>query len=396
MRILVVDDTLSVRLVLASLLRKWGHEIVEAADGEAAWRILENDPVRLVISDWMMPELDGPGLCRRIRGADFDEYIYIILLTSRDDESDLVEGMSAGADDFVTKPFSRNELEVRIKAGIRVLELQARLARNNRELSEALGIVRRDLEAAARTQFNLLPESAARFGSARFDWLYCPSTYIGGDFIGYFALDDHRVAFYIIDVSGHGVPSALISATLSKYITPDFCRHAARDIAAGDDDAPARVVSLLNREFQNHGDDDFYFTMLYGVHDHRNGETRLCQAAHPCPLLLRRDGQVRELGDGGMPVAMLDFASYESFGVTLQPGDRLILYSDGVTECASQSGELYGEERFRAFLSRNFQSASSDILDTLRTELEHWSGGEGFGDDVSVLALEYDRVSGVA
>lgn len=391
MRILVVEDTVSVRLVLATLLRKWGHDVIEASDGEQAWAILREDPVRLVICDWMMPELDGPGLCRRVRSADFEPYVYIILLTSRDDESDLVEGMGSGADDFVTKPFSRGELEARLKAGIRIIELQARLARGNRELQDAMATLRRDLEAAARTQVALLPERGAGFGLASFDWLYSPSMYIGGDTLGYFALDADHVAFYSIDVSGHGIPSALISVTLNKFITPDFCRLAMHGEdsarAPGEIAAPDEVVTALNDYFQNQGEETFFFTMLYGVHNHRSGRTSICQAAHPHPILVGGE-EVIELGDGGMPVAMFDFADYEAFQTQIDFGDRLIIYSDGVTECHSPSGEQYGVERFKAFLARERHRASDALLTELKNELMRWSGSEVFEDDLSILLLE--------
>ncbi len=391
MKILVVEDTASVRLVLARVLRQWGHEVIEAADGESAWKIVERDRVPLVVSDWMMPELDGPGLCRRIRAAGFDDYVYFILLTSRDDEADLVEGMTAGADDFVTKPFSRAELDVRLKAGVRILELQQRLAQQNAELNEALGIVRRDLEAAARTQVSLLPETAARFGATRFDWLYSPAAYIGGDILDYFVVDDGLLAFYIIDVSGHGVPSALVSSTLNKFITPALCREGLRDTDNERELRPQTVVEQLNRDFLGHADDDFYFTMLLGFHETASGRTRICQAGHPHPLRLRGAGPVESLGDGGMPVAMLDVARYDSFGLTMTPGERLVLYSDGVTDCRSPDGEQYGVGRLESFLDDHRALDSASLLDALRADLTRYRGGSVFEDDLSVLCIARDQ-----
>ncbi len=390
MRILVVDDTLSVRIMLASLLRKWGHEVIEADDGDQAWEIIQREPVRFVISDWMMPGLDGPSLCRRVREADFEDYVYFILLTSRDDESDLVEGMNSGADDFVTKPFSRGELEVRIKAGARILQLQQNLAQKNTELSDALGIVRRDLEAAARTQLRMLPANAAEFGPTRFDWLFSPATYIGGDSLGYFPVENDLIAFYTIDVSGHGVPSAMISFTLNRFITPALCRLAVAQDKDGRALSPERVVECLNQEFMDHGDDSFYFTMLFGLHEPATGLTRICQAAHPHPLLVSRGGSVEELGGGGMPVALLEFADFDSFEFVMQPGDRLLMYSDGVTESISPEDVQYGIERFKEFLRARHELDTPALLQTLRGDLAGFRGGEGFDDDLSVLAMQYD------
>jgi len=128
MRVLIADDDMISRTVLKVLLSKWGYGVLEAEDGEQAWNILEqeNSP-RLVVVDWMMPGLDGPGLCRRLREVGDRSYHYIILLTSRDSKEDIIGGLNAGADDYITKPFMPQELEVRLRVGGRILALQKSL-----------------------------------------------------------------------------------------------------------------------------------------------------------------------------------------------------------------------------------------------------------------------------
>lgn len=132
MRILIADDDPVSRRVLIGYLQKWEHDVVAAADGEEAWRLFEAEDFPLVISDWMMPGLDGPELIRRIRASDRPGYAYTILLTGRNQKEDLVEGMDAGADDFVTKPFDRDELRVRLRAGERIVRLERALAEQAR------------------------------------------------------------------------------------------------------------------------------------------------------------------------------------------------------------------------------------------------------------------------
>lgn len=136
MKILVAEDEPVSRRLLQSYLQKWGHEVVLANDGAEAWRLFEREEFRLVISDWMMPELDGVDLIRRIRATPCPIHVYIILLTGRSQKEDVVEGMEAGADDFVTKPFDRDELRVRLRVAERVCELERRLAEQTRELEE--------------------------------------------------------------------------------------------------------------------------------------------------------------------------------------------------------------------------------------------------------------------
>ncbi len=128
MKILVIDDAADFRLYVSVLLQRWGYEAEEAADGfEGLARIQEND-IRLVICDWMMPEMSGPELCRAIRANDLGHYVYIILLTGRSESADLVAGLNAGADDFVTKPFEAQVLRARLRVAERILALEQRLA----------------------------------------------------------------------------------------------------------------------------------------------------------------------------------------------------------------------------------------------------------------------------
>ena len=136
MKILIAEDALISRRLLQRHLEAWGHEVVAAVDGAEAWQHFADDEFPIVISDWMMPEMDGLELVRHIRASERPGYVYIILLTARAQTEDLVEGMEAGADDFVAKPFERDELRVRLRAGERIIQLEQTLARQNQELRE--------------------------------------------------------------------------------------------------------------------------------------------------------------------------------------------------------------------------------------------------------------------
>lgn len=144
MRILIAEDDPVSRLVLTTNLVNWGHEVVTAVNGLEAWRASqEDDAPRLAIFDWMMPELEGPEVCRRIRELPATIPPYIILLTARQGAKEVVEGMQAGADDYLTKPYHRDELRVRVQVGVRMIELQTKLADRIGKLEEALDRVKR-------------------------------------------------------------------------------------------------------------------------------------------------------------------------------------------------------------------------------------------------------------
>jgi DNA-binding response OmpR family regulator len=150
MRILIAEDESGSRLLLERALSGWGHEVVATCDGNEAWEVLQReDTPRLVILDWMMPGIDGIEVCRRARQVEALRQLYIIMFTQRTTEDDIVEGLDAGANDYLSKPLSRRELRARIDVGQRVLELQAELANRVRELEESL--------ARERTLQGLLP-----------------------------------------------------------------------------------------------------------------------------------------------------------------------------------------------------------------------------------------------
>ena len=137
MKVLIADDDVLTRKLLLSYLQKWGYEVTAACDGAEAWRLFEAGDFPIVISDWVMPEMTGVEFIRRIRSSPKAECAYVILLTSRARKEDLVEGMEAGADDFVTKPFDRDELRVRLREGERIIRLEQSVVENNRLLAEA-------------------------------------------------------------------------------------------------------------------------------------------------------------------------------------------------------------------------------------------------------------------
>lgn len=410
MRILITDDSKLIQTLLVTLLKKWGHEVLIAEDGLDAWEILQREPIQFLISDRMMPGMDGLTLCRKIRAANFPNYIYIILLTAISSKESLVEGLEAGADDYLAKPFNAEELRVRILAGARVLQLEAELKVKNDKLNDAYKIIQRDLEGAAKMQRSLLPPHSMTIGNVYFEWLLLPVTFVAGDILNYFKLlDEQHVAFYHLDVSGHGVPSAMLSVTLAKLIAnetkPNNSLHLSvtaplnlpfKDRREGRGQrmqlaSPDVVVSNLNKVFQADSENDMYFTMVYGTLDMLTGELQFCQAGHPSPAFLPVEGEVRLVGEGGFPVGMLPDVSFDTYTLQLKPGDRLFLYSDGVTECShGTSGELFGEERLVAWLTENRKLTLSELKNALEEKLLEWRGSKEFEDDVSLLALEFN------
>ena len=246
MRILIVDDEPVNRLVLARKLGSWGHDVVQATDGAEAWDIIQLEPFRMVITDWMMPNVDGVELTRRIRSSPLAGYTYVLLLTANTGVEALVEGMEAGADDFVSKPFQVEELRARLRAGERVLRLESDLAEHNQRLSLAYASARRDLEAAAEMQKALLPQPGLELREVLPAWRFLPASYVAGDIFNVHQVDEHRTCFYVLDVAGHGVPSAMLSFTLSKLLAPTLAKKGKYLATNTDPNGPAEERSTFS------------------------------------------------------------------------------------------------------------------------------------------------------
>jgi len=393
LQILIVDDDTDILLLLSRMLHKWGYEVLTASDGSEAWSILRHGSVNFVISDWMMPVMDGIELCRRVRRERFNRYIYFVLLTAKDEKYDLVLGMEAGADDFVVKPFNKDELNVRIRAGERVLRLERDLAQQNERLTEAYSLIRRDLETAARMQLSLLPGASMKISDFLFEWLFVPCSFVAGDIFNFFPLDEDHIGFYMLDVAGHGVSAAMLSVSLSRILTPsaqaaDFLKQYVPAPPHYVITPPARVLSELNRRFVKESDAMQHFTMIYGVIDTTAHRLVLSQAGHPSPIFLRRGEKASVVGDGGYPVGMMPDIRYEEEVIELKSGDRLCIYSDGVTDCFSSDQRQFSQEKLVAYLERRRHLPLRQILPDLKATLDQWTGGRDFQDDVTLLAIQ--------
>jgi phosphoserine phosphatase RsbU/P len=397
--VLVVDDSRAQRHIVAMHLRRWGYLVSEAESAFDALAICEGQRVDIVISDWMMPGMTGLEFCRKFRGLGQESYGYFVLLTSKSEKTEIADGLEAGADDFLTKPVSGNELRARLRAGERMLAMQAELLAKNKvivstlvELQKLYDSLDRDLIEARKLQQTLIRDRVRDYGWARASLLVRNSGRVGGDLAGSFRVDDGRVAVYSIDVSGHGVASAMMTARLAGFLTgssPDQNLAFGRGPDGGQVLLPPEeVAERFNRLMLEEIQAEQYFTMIFAVVDRETGTLSLVQAGHPHPMLIRASGQVEQLGRGGLPVGLVPGAKYERVEVTLQPGDRLVLVSDGFTECPLPGGTDFGEDGLTQSLIRSSHLPGSDLLEALVWDLTQQSGSDSFPDDLSGLVLD--------
>jgi sigma-B regulation protein RsbU (phosphoserine phosphatase) len=399
-RVLIVDDSRLQRKILSSSVKRWGFEVLEADTGAAALEICRDTPPDIVLSDWMMPGMNGLEFCDAFRKLPEENYGYFILLTSKSEKDEVARGLQAGADDFLTKPVNAHELRARISAGERILDMQRELTEKNRlitdtlkELQSVYDSLDSDLIEAKKLQQSLIRERKKSFETGSLALFLQSSGHVGGDLVGFFPAADGHLGLYAIDVSGHGISSALMTARLAGYLSgtaPDQ-NVALTRLKDGTYQTlpPEDVIATLNDMVLDEMDTEHYFTLILADVNLNTGEVLLSQAGHPHPAIQRSDGSVEQWGTGGFPVGLMSGITFEQFNVQLGPGDRMLLLSDGVTECPNQDGDMLEEAGLAALMQDLKDVTGPNFFDALIWNLGKFSGLDEFPDDISGILFEF-------
>jgi sigma-B regulation protein RsbU (phosphoserine phosphatase) len=397
--VLVVDDSRLQRRILSSYLNGWGYRVIEAGSGEAALALCQFECPDLIISDWMMPGMGGLEFCQAFRRMRGDRYGYFILLTSKSEKNEVAHGLDVGADDFLTKPVNAAELRARIRAGQRVLDMERELTEKNRlvgstlsEMQALYAVIDRDLIEARKLQQSLVRDKFRKFDGLDVSlWLH-PAGHVGGDLVGLFVVNDDEIGVYSIDVSGHGIASALMTARLAAYFSGNAPGQNIA-IRQGVDGPgmrdPADVARHLNAMILNDMDTEHYLTLLLARVELSTRRVSMVQAGHPHPAVQKSDGTIQFVGQGGHPVGLIPDARFQSIDLELDPGSRLFLGSDGITECANRSGEMLEEAGLERLMRANAALTGEAFFEAIQWDLAAFSEGEDFADDVSGVLLDF-------
>ncbi len=393
-KILIIDDDPIVRAALKRTLQNQGYDTTVASNGEEGIMQAQHIRPALIICDWMMANLDGLEVCRQIKANPHLTTTFFILLTAKGaakgEEEDRVRGLDAGADEFISKPLEMNELKARVRAGLRLHQLNQDL-HNQKQALEVLNqnlqtqkqILEAELAEAADYVRSLLPSPLV--GTVTAEALFVPSAQLGGDCFDHYWLDDENLVIYLLDVSGHGVGSALLSVSVLNVLrsqslpNTNFCQ-------------PSEVLKALNNAFQmsNHGDK--YFTIWYGVYNRRKRQLVYASAGHPQAVLLSNTSmtniQMKQLGSLDMPIGFMPDIQFDDDVFKIEENSTLYIFSDGAYEINQPDNTIWGIDAFIDLLVSN-SKASNCNLNQVLAHIMTLNAKANLDDDLSLLKVKF-------
>jgi len=274
-----------------------------------------------------------------------------------------------------------------------IRELEHGLEQRNAQLEALNARMRGDLTAAAKVQASLLPVEGPPVQGYRFAWLFQPSAALAGDILNVFSLDDEHVGVYVLDVSGHGVAAALLSVTVSRFLSPIPDPSSLlwrRSEGAFELEMPAVVADRLGRKFPLDQKTGQYFTMVYGLLNTTTHQLRFISAGHPNLLHVPFEGASRTVEASGYPIGVAPPGpeNYDEYRVQIAPGDRLFIHSDGVNEAMTPGGEMFETSQILKLLSDARALPLDQCLGLLSSRVDEWTGHGERKDDQTVLAIE--------
>ncbi|MEO9886125.1 MAG: SpoIIE family protein phosphatase [Balneola sp.] len=382
-RILVVDDEPDLQMLILQRFRKQiqqeEYEFCFAENGQEALDLLkESDDISLILSDINMPKMDGLTLLSEVQKTD-NPILKTVMVSAYGDMDNIRTAMNRGAFDFVTKPIDFKDLELTIDKGL----TESKYMYEALQHKVNLDAVKIDLETAARIQQKILPQTFPPFPNRREFNIYaemCTAKEVGGDFYDFFLLDEHHLGFVIGDVSGKGVPASIymaVSRTMIKAIASQI-------------DDPAECLSTVNSMLIPESDFTTFVTVLYGILDTRTGKVRYCNGGHNLPYIMRANGTVEEVENtDGILLGKIEPFVFKTKELQLQPGEKIMLFTDGVTEANAEDESMYEEPRLEAFLEKHTDTAPEKLVRSLLVDVLKFIGKANQSDDITILCVEY-------
>ena len=377
-RILVVDDEPDleplIKLRMRRKIRSGVYSFEFAGNGIEALEVLkQHQDIDMVVTDISMPQMDGLSLLEEIPGVVGDD-LRCVVVSAYGDMKNIRTAMNRGAFDFITKPVDFDDLNVTIERSLEHLEQwrEAVAARDK------LVAIENELQVAHSTQQSILPKVFPQNSGYHVFGHMEPARNVGGDFYDVIRLQDNRVGLAIADVSDKGVPAALFMMSSRTLL---------KGAAIGTDD-PGEALGEVNKLLHEENEALMFVTVLYSIYDSATGKLTYSNGGHDAPLLVRPDGSSELLPlTNGVALGIAPDVEFSSNSVQLEPGEAVVLYTDGVTEAMNSKGEQFGVERMHHVFAASPPKNSEQAAQTMFEAVREFVGDAQQFDDITCLVL---------
>jgi len=367
--LLLVDDNPTNLQVLYQTLETTGCKLLVAKNGETALSIAQKASPDLILLDIMMPGIDGFEVCRRLKDNPVTSNIPVIFLSALTDTKDKVQGLQLGAVDYVSKPFQPDEVIARVNTHLTIHRLK-------REVEKKKDALENELKVVSDVQRRLLPKTLPEIAGLKIAVHYETSLYAGGDYYDIVKLADNQWGFLVADAEGHSAPAAVMMAMtcalFRSYPAPPA--------------EPGELLFFLNKHLCKVADPSFV-TALYIVYDADRHRLKIARAGHPPPMIYRSAEKkaVEAKCSGVFPMGVDPYEQVPVTEAELQPGDRILMYTDGITERFNSDGNTYGEERLLRQLAGDGHPQPEELLAAIMKDVDDFAGERPADDDQALL-----------
>jgi len=367
--LLLVDDNPTNLQVLYQTLETTGCKLLVAKNGETALSIAQKASPDLILLDIMMPGIDGFEVCRRLKADPATAAIPVIFLSALTDTKDKVQGLQLGAVDYVSKPFQPDEVTARVNTHLTIHRLK-------REVEKRKDALENELEIVSVVQRRLLPKKVPEIAGLKLAVHYETSLYAGGDYYDIIKMPDNQWGFLVADAEGHSAPAAVMMAMTCALF---------RSYPEPPKD-PGKLLYFLNEHLCKVADPSFV-TALYIVYNADRHTLKIARAGHPPPMICRFAEQkaIEYNCSGVFPMGVDPYDQVPVTEAELQPGDRILMYTDGVTERFNTEGETYAEERLLRQFEVNLKGGPEELLAAIMQDVDTFANGRPADDDQALL-----------
>jgi serine phosphatase RsbU (regulator of sigma subunit) len=369
--ILIVDDDISGRDILQARLSTQHYDFISATDGETALAMIEDQEPDLILLDVRMPKIDGIEVCKRVKSNPHLPFIPIIMITAMADSRDIVAGLDAGADEYLTKPYNHSALVARVKSMLRIKSLHDQVLDQTAQLE-------RQLKTAKTIQSLFWPKISSLGGGGQVWAVSVPAGYVGGDLYDVIPLSDGSLVAYVADISGKGVPAALLMAALSTTIRSEIQMETEID----------RLLASVNDSMHRLMADQSYFaTAVFIRYWPSSGKIQYASAGHLLPLWIV-DGSASDLPlSGGVPLGIQKGTKYQKGKFVLGVRQSVLLFTDGLVEAESEDGKQFTRRRLVDYLKT---SEGPPWGRNVLQRIEAWRGSCAANDDLTIMEVWRD------